>query len=337
MDEIKLGIQYIFQTRNRLTLAVSASGHGAMEASLGNILEAGETILIVVNGFWGERAINMASRLAGVTVRSIRSEPGIPIDLRQLEESLKEHKPDVVFMVHGESSTGMRQPLEGFGDMVHKYGGLLIVDTVVTIGSEPFFMDDWSIDVVYTGSQKVLGAPPGLSPISFSLLAERKIFSRKTTVPVFYWDMTLLGEYWGCFDKPRTYHHTISATLVYGLREALARIAEEGLEASWSRHKTAGKILKRGLALRGLQCFVKNSEYQLNGLVSIELPPGVDGKLVCEYAMKKYKVEISGGLGPTNGKVLRIGLLGVNASGKRIGSIFRALDDGLRNSSKSKL
>ncbi|CAK9803071.1 Alanine--glyoxylate aminotransferase [Anthophora plagiata] len=337
MDEIKAGLQYIFQTKNRLTLALSASGHGGMEACLMNLLEPGDTILIVKCGIWGERAADMATRI-GANVKLIETEHNKAVTLEQMRTALDRDRPVAVFMVQGESSTGLKQPLEGFGELVHRYNAILIVDVVASLGGEPFFMDFWGVDATYTGSQKVLGAPPGLTPISFSPLAEQKLFRRKSKPISFYWDLTVLGVYWKCFgEEDRVYHHTISSTLIYGLREALAEVAEEGLQAMWIRHAGAAARLRKGLKLRGLQSYVKIPEYQLSTVISIELPPGVDDRIIVQRVMEKYKIEISRGLGPTVGKILRIGLLGQNATSKNVDLVLRALDDGLRQASVSKL
>ncbi|KZC04788.1 PREDICTED: serine--pyruvate aminotransferase, mitochondrial [Dufourea novaeangliae] len=337
LDEIKAGLQYVFQTKNRLTLAISASGHSGMEACLGNLLEPGETVVIVKCGIWGERANDIAHRI-GACVELIETDHDQAVTLEQLETSLKLHRPVAVFIVHAESSTGLKQPLEGIGDLVHKYNALLIVDTVASLGGEPFFMDSWGVDATFSCSQKALGAPSGLSPVSFSPRAEEKLFRRKTKPFSFYWDMTVLGVYWKCFgNEERVYHHTVSATLLYGLREALAEIAEEGLPSSWLRHAAAAARLRDGLKLRGLRCYVKIPRYQLSTITSIELPPGVDEKIIVRRAMDRYKVDISPGLGPTKGKILRVGLLGSNAASKTVDLVLRALDDGFKQASRSKL
>ncbi|XP_014215576.1 serine--pyruvate aminotransferase, mitochondrial [Copidosoma floridanum] len=332
MDEIKAGLRYAFQTSNALTLAISASGHAGTEAAIGNVLERGERILIVKAGLWGERAADMADRL-GIHVDFLEPKLGVAFTLAELEEAMKRHKPNAVFVTHAESSTGLKQPLEEIGSLVHRYGGLLIVDTVASLGAEPFFADAWGVDVVYTGSQKVLGAPPGLAPISFSPLAQKKILSRKSAVPVYYWDMTLLGRYWNCFganNGPRLYHHTICPTLVYGLREALAQLAEEGLPASWARHAAVTDKFHEGLRKRGYGFFIDDPQHRLRTISSILLPSGVDASIVIRYAMERYNVEISGGLGPTAGKIVRIGLMGVNATPGHVDLVLRALDDGIR-------
>lgn len=336
MEEIKAGLRYAFQTRNELTLALSAAAHAGMEACLANLLEPGEVLLIAKCGFWSERAANMANRI-GARVEFLETELGVAFDLDLLESALKRCKPSVVFVVHGESSTGMKQPLEGVGDLVHRYNGLLIVDSVATLGGEPIFVDAWGIDVIYACSQKVLGAPPCITPMSFSPIAVEKIFKRRTKVSAFYWDMTILGDYWNCFGNPPIYHHTISAPLVYGLREALAELAEEGLPARWSKYSSYAEMLRQGLLKRGLRLFVKNPEHRLCTIISVELPDGIDAKVLSKRAMDKFSVEISGGLGPTVGKILRIGIMGSNATQRHVYVFLRALDDALAYATKSKI
>ncbi|XP_032668088.1 serine--pyruvate aminotransferase, mitochondrial [Odontomachus brunneus] len=336
MNEIKAGLQYAFQTRNRLTLALSTSGHGGMEACLGNLLECNDTVLIAKCGIWGERAADMADRI-GAKVEFLETKHGMAFELNDLEVALKKYRPAVVFVTHAESSTGMKQPLEGVGELVHNYDALLIVDTVASLGGEPFFMDAWQVDATYTGSQKVLGAPPGITPVSFSPRAESKLFRRKTKPSAFYWDMRILGDYWDCFGRQRVYHHTISATLIYGLRMALTQLAEEGLSASWTRHAAAAARLKQGLRSRGLQCYVENPRYQLSTIISIKLPIGIDDKIIAARAMERFKVEISGGLGPTVGKILRVGLMGINAQSHVVDLVLRALDEGLKHAVIAKI
>ncbi|KAI4501963.1 hypothetical protein M0802_002645 [Mischocyttarus mexicanus] len=336
MDEIKAGIQYAFQTNNKLTLALSASAHGGMEACLGNLIESGETVLIAKCGIWGERAGNMANRI-GARVEFLETEHGVGFDLDLLESFLKRFKPAAVFVTHAESSTGMKQPLEGVGNLIHRYNSLLIVDCVASLGGEPFFADAWEIDAVFSCSQKILGAPPCLTPISFSPLAVKKIFCRRTKVSTYYWDMTLLGDYWNCFGNPRIYHHTMSATLVYGLREALAELTKEGLPSSWSRHSSVAAKLRGELLKRGFKFYVKDPKYQLSTVISIEIPHGINMKILSARAMDKYRVEISGGLGPTVGKIIRIGLMGINATYQHVDLLLDALDDALQFAINSKM
>lgn len=341
MDEVKEGIQYIFQTRNELTLALSTSGHGGMEALLCNLLEDGERVLIAINGIWGERAADMARRY-GADVHTIQTSPGTSFTHDQLETAIMKHKPVLLFIVQGESSTGVYQELEGLGDLCHRYNCLLGVDAVASLGGVPLFTDRWGIDAVYTGSQKVLGAPPGITPISFSPKAQQKIFGRKTPVKVYYFDMTVLGEYWACFDKdkPRFYHHTISATLLYGLREALAQACDEGIDKIIKRHEECAQLLYKGLKEMGLELYVPYKPDRLPTVTTIKVSESLAWKDVVTYCMNNHLLEIAGGLGPTVGKVFRIGIMGYNATPDRIEYTLQILKEALnyvKSTKKSKM
>ncbi|PNF33614.1 Serine--pyruvate aminotransferase, mitochondrial [Cryptotermes secundus] len=328
MDEVKAGIQYAFQTKNALTLAVSTSGHGGMEASMSNLIESGNTVLIAVHGIWGQRAANMAQRY-GADVRTINIPAGEYFCMKAIEAGLSQHRPVLFFITQGESSTGVHQPIEQLGLLCHKYNCLLVVDAVASLGGVPVYMDEWEIDVLYTGSQKVLGAPPGLAPISFSPRAIAKIESRTIPVPVFYWDMKILGDYWACFGKPRVYHHTIPVSLLYGLREALAIFVEEGINKCIARHQMCAKRLHNGLEKLGLEFFVEKEEARLPTVTTIKVPRGLDWRVIQKYAMKTYCLEISGGLGPTVGKVIRIGLMGYNATLEKVDLTLKVLQEAL--------
>ncbi|XP_074172394.1 alanine--glyoxylate aminotransferase isoform X1 [Rhinolophus sinicus] len=226
MDEIKQGIQYVFQTRNPLTLAVSGSGHCVLETAVVNLLEPGDPFLVGVNGIWGQRAAEIGERV-GARVHPMTKDPGGHYTLQEVEEALAQHKPVLLFLTHGESSSGVLQPLDGYGDLCRRYNCLLLVDSVASLGGVPIHMDQQGIDVLYTGSQKVLNGPPGTSLISFSDKAKNKIYTRKTKPYSFYMDVKWLANFWGCDNKPRTYHHTTPVIGLYGLRESLALIAEK--------------------------------------------------------------------------------------------------------------
>lgn len=286
MDEIKDGLRYIFQTKNPLTLCVSTSGHGGMEATLCNLLEDGDVVLMGVTGIWGQRAGDMATRY-GFDVRYLPCFFGKSLSLEEIRDSMEAHKPKVLFMVQGDSSTGVLQSLEGISEICRKYDCLLVVDTVASLGGTEFFMDKWEVDCVYTGTQKVLGAPPGITPISFSKRAVKRMLERNSKCKVYYLDALLLGEYWGCFDGARIYHHTISATLLYGLREALAIACEEGLASINQRHLECSKHLQKEIEAMGLTMYVKDANDRLPTVNAIDVPKGVDWRKVAEYAMKK--------------------------------------------------
>ncbi|XP_062987609.1 alanine--glyoxylate aminotransferase [Elgaria multicarinata webbii] len=336
MDEIKLGIQYAFQTQNPLTLAVSGTGHCAMEAALLNMVEQGDKVMVAVNGFWGERATDIAERL-GAEVHQLVKAPGEYFTLEEIERGLVEHAPLLFFITHGESSTGVAQPLDGLGELCHRYNCLLLVDAVASLGGTPILMDQQGIDILYSGSQKVLSAPPGASPISFSKRARNKISTRKTKPISFYLDMEELTKYWGCDDNPRKYHHTAPINTFFCLREALAILAEKGLENSWKIHKENSQYLCAGLQKLGLQLFVNEPDARLPTVNTVFVPKGYDWKEITEYIMKNHGIEISGGLGASAGKVLRIGLMGYNSTKFNVDRILNALEDALQHCLKNKL
>ena len=202
MDEIKDGLRYVFQTRNAATMCISASGHAGMEASLTNVIEDGDVVLIGSTGIWGHRAADMARR-AGGDVRLLEVRPGEIVTSDELRRYMAVHKPKVFFMCHGDSSTGVLQPIEEFGEICQSNNCLFVVDTVASLGGAEFYMDEWKVDIVYTGSQKVLGAPPGITPISFSRRAIERVKNRNSKVKVYNFDILLIGDYWGCFGRPR--------------------------------------------------------------------------------------------------------------------------------------
>ncbi|OWF46714.1 Serine--pyruvate aminotransferase, mitochondrial [Mizuhopecten yessoensis] len=328
MDEVKNGIKYAFQTKNNWTVCVSGTGHAAMEAACCNLLQPGETTLVSVNGLWGDRFADMASRNDAV-VQKIKKPMGQVFNLAEIEEGLRKYRPALLFLTHGESSGSTLQPLEGVGKLCHKYNCLLLVDSVAALGGVPMYMDDWEIDVMYTGAQKVLSAPPGASPISFSDKARAKVLARTVPVRSFYFDMNHLANYWGCGEGPRRYHHTGPISSIYALREGLSRLAEEGLEASWSNHKRCAEMLHEGVASLGLELLVKDKSARLPCVTAIRVPSDVNWKHVTDYAMNTYRVEISGGLGDLAGKVWRVGIMGYNATPDNVKLVLRALKEGI--------
>uniref|UniRef100_A0A8D0EC57 Alanine--glyoxylate aminotransferase n=1 Tax=Salvator merianae TaxID=96440 RepID=A0A8D0EC57_SALMN len=336
MDEIKLGIQYVFQTQNSLTLAVSGTGHCAMEAAFLNVVEQGDKVLVAVNGLWGERATDIAKRL-GAEVHQLVKDPGEYFTLAEIERGLMEHAPCLFFITHGESSTGVAQPLDGLGELCHRYNCLLLVDAVASLGGSPVLMDQQGIDILYSGSQKVLSAPPGASPMSFSERAREKIYTRKTKPTSFYLDVKELAQYWGCNGSPRKYHHTAPINTFFCLREALAILVEKGLENSWKLHKENSLYLCAGLQKLGLQLFVKELDARLPTVNTVYVPEGYDWKEITGYIMKKHGIEVSGGLGPSAGKVLRIGLMGYNSTKYNVDRVLQALEDALQHCLKNKL
>uniref|UniRef100_A0AAQ4QP83 Alanine--glyoxylate aminotransferase n=1 Tax=Gasterosteus aculeatus aculeatus TaxID=481459 RepID=A0AAQ4QP83_GASAC len=376
MSDIKSGIQYMFQTRNSMTFAVSGTGHTAMECAICNAVEPGESVLTAVNGIWGERAADMADRIGG-RVNTMVAAPGVFFTNAEIEQALSKHRPVLFFLTHGESSTGVLHPLEGIGQLCLKYNCLFLVDSVASIGGAPLHMDrqgsgldpatypqpHWEgqmhvlsclvffchtkiyfvvvfsgIDILYTGSQKVLNAPPGTAPISFSERACQKIFSRRTKPVSFCLDLSWLANYWGCDGKPsRVYHHTGPVTAFYSLRESLAVLAEEGLENSWERHQKVAEYFHTALESMGLKLFVKEKNARLPTVTTIVAPHGYDWKDITSYLMKTHNLEISGGLGPSVGLVLRVGLMGCNSSKANVDMVLAALKDALKHCHKNKM
>jgi len=323
MDDTRTGIQYLFQTKNILTFAVSGTGHAGMECAIMNLLEQGETFMVLQNGIWGQRAAEVGRRL-GLNVKRVVVPDGKIVDIGVFEKEIKEHKPAVVFLCHGESSTGVVHPLEGFGDLCHEYGSLFLVDTVASIGGAPFYADKLKADCVYSATQKVLNAPPGLAPISFSDRALAKIRYRKTPVISWYFDALELGNYWGCFDEPRRYHHTAPIPLVYALRESLSAVVHEGLENVVMRHKNNAKYFYEALNSIGLEPFIENEAHRLPCLTTVKVPEGVDWKAVQGKLMARG-YEIAGGLGPTAGLIWRIGTFGMNSTKEEIDGLIHVL------------
>jgi alanine-glyoxylate transaminase / serine-glyoxylate transaminase / serine-pyruvate transaminase len=328
MDEIQEGLRYLFQTKSKYTLAVSGTGHAGMEAAIANLVEPGETVVVGNKGIWGERVADMADRF-GANVIELKAGAGKTFGYEELKEAVETHKPAVLFLCQGESSTGVQQSLAGLGDLCEKNGTLLLVDTVCSLGGVPIFADDWKIDAIYSGAQKCLSAPPGSAPLFLSDRAVEKLKSRKTKVRSYYLDMNLVGDYWGWFGG-RSYHHTGMVSTWYGLREALAIVAEEGLEAMWERHMACHNQLWEGLSAMGCKPFVEDPKDRLATVNTIVLPEGTDAMALIKNAMDKYNVEISGGLGPTFGKVIRIGLMGANAKPATVALVLEAVEDGLK-------
>ncbi|XP_028444119.1 alanine--glyoxylate and serine--pyruvate aminotransferase a [Perca flavescens] len=337
MSDIKSGIQYMFQTENNMTLAVSGTGHSAMECAIFNAVEPGESVLMAVNGIWGERAAEMAERI-GARVNTIVTPPGGFFTNEEIEQALSKHRPVLFFLAHGESSTGVLHPLEGIGQLCHKYNCLFLVDSVASCGGTPLYMDQLEIDILYTGSQKVLNAPPGTAPISFSERACQKILNRRTKPVSFFLDLSWLANYWGCDGKlSRVYHHTGPVTAFYTLRESLAVLVEEGLQNSWKRHQEVAEYFHAGLESMGLKLFVKSKVTRLPTVTTIIAPHGYDWKEITAYIMKTHNLEISGGLGPSVGLVLRVGLMGCNSSKANADMVLAALKDALKHCHKSKV
>jgi len=317
-------LRYAWQTSNGFTIPVSGSGSAAMEACLANCVEPGDVVLIGVNGYFGERLCDMASRY-GADVRRLEKAWGEVFSLEEIAEELQRNSPAILGLVHAETSTGAVQPIEGIGKLCREFNCLFLLDTVTSLGGVPVFLDRWHVDVAYSGSQKCLSCPPGIAPLTMNDRALAKMNRRKTKVSNWYLDMTLLGKYWG---NERMYHHTAPINMNYALREALLLVAEEGLAERWGRHAENARLLWEGLADLGIECLVEK-EHRLASLTTAVVPDGVDPKSVCSYLMENYQIEIAGGLGQLAGKVWRIGLMGFNSRRENVLLLLSALEKAL--------
>ncbi|KAK2831774.1 hypothetical protein Q7C36_016860 [Tachysurus vachellii] len=336
MNDIKDGIRYVFQTTNLMTLAMSGSGHMAMECAVFNVVEPGESVLVSVNGVWGERVAEIAQRM-GAKVHTLVKAPGGYFTNEEIEKEISKHKPVLFFLTHGESSAGLVHPVDGIGDICHKYNCLFLVDSVASLGASPLFMDKQKIDILYTGSQKALNAPPGTAPISFNERACQKMFNRKTKPLSYLLDMTHLSNYWGNDGKPaRMYHHTGPVSGFFTLRESLAILTEKGLENSWRHHREVAEYLWKGLEDLGLKLFIKDKDLRLPSVTTIAIPEGYDWKELLMYMMKHHQMEMTGGLGPSIGLVMRVGLMGYNCSTINADKVLAALADTLKHCKKHK-
>ena len=313
MDDTKELLQYTFQTQNPLTLAVSGTGMAGMEAALCNVIEPGDTVAVCVAGFFSERLCDIVERCQGRLVR-IEGEWGRIIEPDQVRAALKQSRIRVLAIVQAETSTGVLQPLPDISRLAHEHGALILVDTVTSLGGCPLKVDEWKLDAVYSGSQKCLGCPPGLAPVTFSPPAEEAIKARKAKVQSFYLDMTILGRYWG---PDRVYHHTAPVNLYYALREGLRLIYEEGLEARWQRHHLNHQALMAGLQAMGLQPFAQVGHW-LPSLNPVRIPDGINDAQVRGRLLQDYGIEIGGGLGKLKGQIWRIGLMGYNATRRNV-------------------
>jgi alanine-glyoxylate transaminase/serine-glyoxylate transaminase/serine-pyruvate transaminase len=324
MDDIKHMLRYAFETENTMTLPISGTGSEGMEACVFNLVEPGDEVVVFIAGYFGERFYEMFER-AGAKTTAVRAEWGKPIDQEQIQKTLASSNPKVVAIVEAETSTGVIQDLTGLGDLVHSRGGLLVVDAVTSLGTQPVGVDENGIDACVSCSQKGVGAPPGLAPITFSERAMQAIRARRTKVQSWYLDMTTIEGYWGA---ERAYHHTAPISMNYALREALRLLCEEGLPARWDRHKLNHEAFVAGIEAMGLAMLVAPGD-RLWGLNVVCVPDGVSDAKVKQQLLEESDIEISGGLGPLKGKVWRIGLMGSGSTSENalllIEQLHRAL------------
>jgi alanine-glyoxylate transaminase/serine-glyoxylate transaminase/serine-pyruvate transaminase len=320
MNEVQELLRYTWQTDNQITIPMSGTGSAAMEATLANIVEPDDVVLVGVNGYFGNRLVDMAGRY-GAKVEKIVKPWGEVFSLDELKTALETYRPQVLALVHAETSTGAKQPLERVGELCRQYDCLLLLDTVTSLGGVPIFLDEWGVDLAYSCSQKGLSCPPGLSPFTMGERAVAKMQKRQTPIKNWYLDVSLLTKYWG---QDRVYHHTAPVNMNFGLREGLRLIAEEGLTARWQRHQAIAELLWAGLAELGLTCHVP-LEYRLPTLTTVKIPDGVDGKAISLRLLNEYNIEVGNGLGELAGKVWRIGLMGFNSRPEKVLLLLSAL------------
>jgi alanine-glyoxylate transaminase/serine-glyoxylate transaminase/serine-pyruvate transaminase len=326
MDEVQELLRYTFRTDNEWTLAVSGTGSSAMEASIGNLVEPGEGVLLRTKGYWGDRMAAMADR-AGGDIVSLPTAANEPIDVADVERAFAEEEIDVVGICHADTTTGIRQPaMADIVDVAHDHGAYVIADCVTSLGGVPVHVDEWGVDIAYSAAQKCLSAPPGASPITVSDRAMEKIRGRETEPRSWYLDLSLLARYWG---DERAYHHTAPISTVYALREALRLAAEEGIEARWERHREVAGEFKAGVEAMGLEMNAPDDLW-LPSLNAVRVPDGVDDGAVISHLLEAYDLEVASGLGDLAGEIWRIGCMGYSARRKNVDYLLAALADALR-------
>lgn len=324
MDEIKDLLKKLVNTKNNLTLPLSGTGSAGMEACFVNLIEPKDKILVLINGVFGKRMQEVAIRL-GAEVETLEFDWGTPIQPEIVQEKLMNNTYKLVAAVHAETSTGVRNPIEKVGILMKNSDSFFLVDAVTSLGGIEVKMDEWNIDALYSGSQKCLSCPPGLAPSSFSDRAFDSIMNRKTKVPNWYLDLSLIGQYWQQ-ERKRVYHHTAPINMLYALYQSLLLFFEEGAERVFNRHIECHEILKSGLNKMGLKMYVSDP-YQLPMLNAVTIPEGVDELEVRKRLRMEYKIEIGAGLGPLAGKIWRIGLMGHTARKKNVETFLNALKE----------
>lgn len=329
MDETMQLLREAFRTRNEVTFPISGTGSAGMETALCNLIEEGDEILVGVNGLFSERIAEIVQRYNGKCIR-VEEEWGIPLNVERIEDSLKKSNVKVLCAVHVETSTGVVNPIREIADLAREYDTLSLVDAVASLGGCELEVDKFGIDICYSGSQKCLNSPPGLSPITFSERAMEVIRNRKEKVKSWYFDVSMIEKYWSSGSRSRFYHHTAPINLIYALRESLRILLEEGLEASWRRHRECGEALIEGVNAMGLEMFVREHKYRAPTLNAVKTPEDVDEGGIRGRLLTIHGIEIGGGLGKLAGKVWRIGLMGLNASPVNVILLLKSLEKELR-------
>jgi alanine-glyoxylate transaminase/serine-glyoxylate transaminase/serine-pyruvate transaminase len=326
MDDIRAKLRLVFRTENEMTLAVSGTGSAGMETVFVNLIEPGDKVLVCVNGVFGQRMTDVAGR-CGAAVETIDKAWGQVFEQDEIIAAVERSRPKVVAIVHAETSTGAHQPIDRLAAAVHAHGGLLVVDCVTSLAGAPVEIDQWGIDAAYSGTQKCLSCPPGLSPVTLSPRAAERLEKRTRKVQSWYLDLSMVRQYWG---QERFYHHTAPINMLYGLHEALTIVLEEGLENRFARHREAHEHLKQGLAELGIT-YASQEGHCLPMLNAVNIPPGVDDLVARKKLLNDHGIEIGGGLGAFKGKAWRIGLMGHGATKKNGDLVAGALRQVLKS------
>lgn len=323
MNDIQCSLREVFETKHPFTIAISGTGSAGMEASIVNLVEPGDSVIVGINGVFGTRLASVVDRCGGKAI-AVEAPWGQCIQPESLEQALARSGPvKAVAVVHAETSTGVHQPLEEIGSLCRKHGALFVVDAVTSLGGLPVGVDRLGIDVCYSGSQKCLSCPPGLSPFTMSERALAAVKGRRTPCQSWYFDMGLVAEYWA--QGSRAYHHTAPISMLYGLREALRLVQEEGLTARWKRHRINSDALLAGLEELGLNP-LPPAGYRLPMLNCVAVPAHIPEAEIRTGLLSRYGIEIGGGLGPLKGRVWRIGLMGESSTEANVLTLLNALE-----------
>ena len=325
MDQTQQLLRFLFQTQNALTIPVSGTGSAGMECCFVNLVEPGDEVVVCVNGVFGTRMCDIVNRIGGKLIR-VDAEWGKAVDPDAVRKAVKGKSPKVLAVVHAETSTGVCQPLGDLGKIAKDSGALFLVDMVTSLGGMEVGLDKMGIDAAYSGTQKCISCPPGLSPISFNEAALTALKNRKTPVVSWYLDMSMVSSYWGA---ERKYHHTAPINMIYGFREALRLIAEEGLEARFARHRLNHTALVAGVEAMGLSMLVAEKE-RLPMLNAIRIPEGADDLKVRKMLLNGFSIEIGGGLGPLAAKIWRVGLMGHTCRRRNVFLFLSVLEAALK-------
>jgi alanine-glyoxylate transaminase/serine-glyoxylate transaminase/serine-pyruvate transaminase len=322
MDDVQVLLRRVFQTQNRITFPISASGSGGIEAAVMNPLDAGDECIVCVNGAFSERMAIIAERIPAKVIR-VEAPYGKTVDPADVLRAGKGKKIKFVGLAHGETSSGIVQRIEDYRKVADELGALLVVDAVASLAGVPLNVDEQRIDICFSGSQKAISAPPGMAPITVGPRAEEVMQARKEPVRSWYFDLTTAMNYWG---KDRLYHHTPPITLIYAMREALRAVLEEGLEERWERHRENQQALIAGVEAMGLELLVSNPADRLVTVTAINIPAGLEDGKVRKQLLEEFGIEIAGGLGPLKGKIWRVGLMGYSCQKRNVLTFLAALE-----------